>query len=254
MVPECAPEDIHDFRITVKKLKAIIRLFNGVSTRASACRFPKSLNKVYKTLGFMRECQIQKQKILKAAKETGSMEPLIYLNKINRKTELFKQKVIRSIQSLPDVNKKRDQIINDCSEEITDASITRYIQTKMNAIQLLLLNRPCDDEHMHEMRKKIKDIQYIFSGVAKNDHIDVSSSRLRTIQRVSAELGEFHDLCIAIVLLKKELKLHDKERDEQKILRKTKVNWLTEKKRLHQQIIESIELLIRDHVHEFSMN
>ena len=254
MIPECAPDDIHDFRITVKKLKAIIRLFNAVSTRASACRFPKSLNKVYKTLGFMRECQIQKQKILKAANEMGGMEPLIYLKKINRKTELFKQKVIRSIQSLPDVNKKKDQIINDCSEEITGTSITQYIQTKMDAIQLLLRNRQCDDEHMHEMRKKIKDIQYIFSGVAKNDHIPVSSSQLRTIQRVSAELGEFHDLCVAIVLLKKELKLRDKELDEQKILRKTKDNWLTEKNELHQHIIESIQSLIRKNVHEFSMN
>ena len=54
--------DIHDYRVEIKKLKALIRLFNFTASESITCRFPKKLNKIYKALGHLREWQIQEKK------------------------------------------------------------------------------------------------------------------------------------------------------------------------------------------------
>ncbi len=251
---DCTVENIHDFRVEIKKLKALLRLFSFSIRETSACKFPKPLNKVYKSLGSLREWQIQKQSITKAAGEMHYVEPIVYKLKIDRRTDACRRRVIELIGKLPDLKKNRDQIKNNCPERLSPESISSFIKTKMHAIQDTLLSGDYNDESMHDMRKKLKDVQYILSAAKKEEETNKHSARLKSVQSVSGYLGDFHDLCIALLMLKKELKMLHKETSEKKLLRKIRDNWYAEKVKLRQQTIQSTQALILHHFPESCTN
>jgi CHAD domain-containing protein len=254
LTTDCTAENIHDFRVEIKKLKALIRLFSFSIRETSACKFPKSLNKVYKSLGSLREWQIQKQRITKAAGEMHYVGTLDYKHKIDRKTDVCRRRVIELIRRLRDWKKNRDQIKNNCPEKSGPESISAFIQMKMHAIQDSLLSGDYNDESMHDMRKKLKDVQYILSAAKKEEEIKKHTARLKSVQSVSGNLGNFHDLCIALLMLKKEIKMLHKKTSEKKLLWKIRDNWYTEKVKLRQQTIQSMQALILHHFSEVGTN
>jgi CHAD domain-containing protein len=244
-------DNIHDFRVEIKKLKALLRLFSFRMPADSSFRFPKPLNKLYKSLGLLREWQIQKHNIAKAADELHYTETLTYVNKINGKTDICKRRVMQKISKLPDLKKNMEQIKNNCPSELSPKSIVEFIQSKMHAVQLVLLNGEFDDKYMHDMRKKIKDVQYILSGSEKTNETNEASSRLQSIQKVSGQLGDYHDMSVSLLQLKKELKTAHKNPDEKRLLRKIEHYWQAAKLEMRQETILSVRALIQQHFPEF---
>ena len=254
MILESTADNIHDFRVEIKKLKALIRLLSFNVRNDAPPRFPKSLNNIYKSLGGLREWQIQKQKIGEAAGEMHDPAPLNYLNTIDSKMNLWKRRVRERIRHLTDLKKSFARIKGKCPEKLSPESITGFIQTKIQTIQHLLQNGDCDDESLHEMRKKLKDVQYILSGTEKSDETPEDSSRLKSIQQISADLGDFHDLYIALILLNRELKRHHEETDEKKQLRRIRDKWRAEKETLRLRTIQSTKALIQQNFPELVRN
>ena len=156
-------DDIHDFRVEIKKLKALIRLFNSSAPDSSFCRFPKKLNRIYKALGLLREWQIQHQKIV-SAYGGNSKPPLSYINKISRKTELQKRRAGKLLNPLPLLKKNKEELIRQIPDFISIEARQTFILKKMKNVHQLLLKGANDDESMHYMRKMMKDAQYTLSG------------------------------------------------------------------------------------------
>jgi CHAD domain-containing protein len=233
-----ATDDIHDFRVEIKKLKALLRLFSSVAMDPSAYRFPKSMNKVYKAMGHLREWQIQHQKISKSCSERNYIEPVSYLNKIGRKTDLCKLKAGELIRYLPSLEKKKEQIKNHCPEKLPPAAIQSFILTKTQTVHHLLLAGANDDASMHNMRKLLKDVQYTLSDQAKELRTAEGSSRLKAIQKVSGLLGDFHDLCVAVSLINRERKVLHKTSEEKKLLRDIRKRWQIDKENLRQEAFD----------------
>lgn len=241
VIPDFAPDDIHDFRVEVKKLKALLKLFSSASENPSIFLFPKRLNKVYKTLGHLREWQIQKQKIDRSRSEKNYPGHLPYLNKIDVKTELYKLKAVDLIWDLPSFVQNKEQIKNCCPDKGLTATISAFFHSKMEIIHNMLLSGKRDDESMHEMRKLLKDVQYVLSEAEKKGEPVEGFSRLKTIQKVSGQLGEFHDLYVALALLDRELEdLHNngKEKDQ---LQPIQQDWRSEKEKLRQQVMQLLQ-------------
>lgn len=247
-------DHIHDFRVEIKKLKAVIRLISYNVPDPVVCKFPKPLNKLYKALGSLREWQIQKTNIVQASGEMHFAIPTNYMHKINLKTFADQRRVMELIQKLPDMKKMKDQIKSNGPDELSPASIIRFIQTKIHAVQVVVKSGKEDDESMHDMRKKIKDIQYVLSGIAKTGEIDEQSSPLESVQEVSGQLGDYHDLCTSLALLKKELQISNTETGEKKMLRKIKESWQAEKLKLRKQTIRSTKALIGLHFSDAVLN
>jgi CHAD domain-containing protein len=248
---DCTTDNIHEFRVQIKKLKALLRLIGFSMPVASNSRFPKPLNKLYESLGRLREWQIQKQHITKAADELHYTEPLAYVHKIDRKSDACQRRIMKKISQLSDLKKDRDHIKNNCPVALTPKSIIGFIQSKMHAVQLVLLSRKVDDESMHDMRKKIKDVQYVISGSDKTSETNKESSQLQSVQKVSGQLGDFHDMSVSLLLLKKELKTVHKDPAEKKLLRKIKGNWQAAKLEQRQQTILLTKSLIQQYFPEF---
>jgi len=254
MTLDCSADHIHSFRVEIKKLKALIRLFSFSIPDPSTCKFPKPLDTLYKSLGSLREWQIQKQNIAKTAEEMHYANQLAYLDIINRKTDSCKRRVMELMGRLPDLKRFMEQIKNNSPGELTPDSIDEFIQMKMLAVQNVLQSGKYDDASMHDMRKKVKDVQYIISGSEKAGRTNEHIARLKSVQYVSAKLGDYHDLCIALILLKKELNKLHKDTDEKKLLRKIKNKWQADKLSLRQRTTDSLQVLIQHHFPEACVN
>jgi len=248
---DCTTDNIHEIRVQIKKLKALIRLFSFSTTVTSNSKFPKPLNKLYNSLGHLREWQIQKQHITKAADDLHYADSLAYMHKINRKADTCKRRVMKKISRLPDLKRTRDDIKNNSPLDPASRSVLGFVQSKMHTVQLVLQSGKADDESMHDMRKKIKDVQYVISGSGKTSETKKESSRLQSVQKVSGQLGDFHDMSVSLLLLKKELKTVHKDPAEKKLLRKIKGNWQTAKLEQRQQTILLTKSLIQQYFPEF---
>jgi CHAD domain-containing protein len=248
------PNLIHIFRVETKKLKALIRLLRFNLKNPAVVKFPKPLNELYQSMGSLREWQIQKKKIEKACGDLKLSEPKAYLHRINRKTDSCKRRVRKLTNHFQTLKKYLNRILENSPTIFKPETITLFILDKVHSVQLILLSGKFDDESMHEIRKKIKDIQYIISGAAKTGETDEKSSTLKPIQELSAMLGDYHDLCISLELLKKEIETIRIETSEKKLLRQINENWQAEKMKLHKHAIESTRTLVDSYYSERRLN
>jgi CHAD domain-containing protein len=232
--------DIHDFRVEVKKLKALIRLFNSAVLDSPICHFPKKLNKIYKALGHLREWQIQRQKIMSAFEEQNYSPPRFYIYKIRRKTEQHKRRTGKLLNPLPSMEKDKEKIKKHFHLAISPETKRSFIEKRMKIIHELLTSGAHDDDSMHYMRKVLKDAQYTLSGSEKESEKNEGSTRLKTIQAVTSLLGELHDLHIALILLKKELKSLENNPRAKMQLNTIMLSWQSAKEKIRQETLKEI--------------
>jgi CHAD domain-containing protein len=232
--------DIHDFRVEVKKLKALIRLFNSAVSDPPICHFPKKLNKIYKALGHLREWQIQRQKIISAFEVQNHSTPRFYIDKIRRKTEQHKRKTGKLLNPLPSLEKNKEKIKKHFHFTISPEAKRSFIGKRMKIIHELLTSGANDDDSMHYMRKMLKDAQYTLSGSEKDSETNEEPARLKTIQAVTSQLGELHDLHIALILLKKELNSLKNNSREKILLNTIMRSWQSEKEKIRKETLKDI--------------
>jgi CHAD domain-containing protein len=228
-------KDIHDFRVEIKKLKALFRLFRSVAKTTYAYQFPKALNKTYHYLGYLRELQILHQKIVATCRDGDITQPTNYLDQINKSLDWYKQKSRNSLQRTHALKKNNERIIKHLFDEPGQEEIQTFIESKMKALRDLLAKSNHDDESMHSMRKILKDIQYILSYVENKKAKADGSPHLKTIQESTRALGDFHDQRVALRLLDQELKTPSISVDEKKLLRGIRKLWQPDKEILRKE-------------------
>ncbi len=233
--------DIHDYRVEIKKLKAMIRLFNSKAPESTTCSFPKKLNKIYKALGHLREWQIQGKKIESSFLENNFSRPISYIHKISRQTDLQIRRVGKLLRQFRRTEKNKQWIKRHFTDTISDETKKAFIQQNMKIVHALLLAGSCDDDSMHYMRKMLKDVQYTLSDSEKESALREGSSLLKTIQAVSGRLGELHDMHVALDFLDKELKSGKNKSGEKIPLRTIRSSWQIEKDEIRKETLKSIK-------------
>jgi CHAD domain-containing protein len=230
-----ATDNVHDFRVEIKKLKALLRLCKSIAKVPSTCRLDKKLNKSFRYLGRLREWQIQLQKITEACTEKKDIQPVLYLDQINREIEWYRLKAGRTLLKLSSLEKNKKRIEKHFSEIPGTEAIQHFIDLKMLALNDLFQQEKQDDESMHFMRKQLKDVQYIISYGQKKRNENGRYPRLKSIQAATGKLGDFHDLRVALFLLDEELKSLHQAKEEKKMLREIRKQWQYQKEILRQE-------------------
>ena len=237
-------DDIHNFRVEVKKLKAVLRLYQLFSADPSIYKFPKNLNKGYKDLGGLREWQIQHEKVCSVCRQAKINKPIKYLDKIHQKTTNCKQKARSSLAKISFLGKNKKRLkLKFPDLQVSDAK-ERFIHSNLLAVKNLFDQGVQDDDSMHEMRKLLKDIQYILSLTEEKKVRNGVASSFNDIRTVNRKLGDFHDLRVAVQLIDRELRVPHKTQEENKILRAINKQWRKEKEKLKGEALTSCKNLV----------
>ncbi|MEO8763035.1 MAG: CHAD domain-containing protein [Ginsengibacter sp.] len=225
-------EDIHLFRVEVKKLRAFMRLVSTVPDEEFEFKLPKKLNEFYHTLGVIRSLQIQKQHVLKVLEENHSVNPEIYLN-------LLTTMIANDIKLVTDLAEKKtpfdkgeEKVLRTVHEKLKKTVIREFTASKVKFLKELLKPLFLSDESLHSIRKILTDFVYTWSYINEEVNLIMPHGMFSTeeeIISVTQLLGDFEDICVCLHLLHAEHMDKAINENEDTLLPDIEKEWLKQK-------------------------
>lgn len=237
---EFAMNDIHHFRVEMKKLRAFIRLTN-LATPGHQNKIPKALKKFYNTTGNIRNLQLQQQRIGNLASDLLMAAPDMYLQQLKDEEKLAKKKAheLAGVVSLKQFEKE----LIDSSTNFTQETKIVFIQRNKQRLSILFTLPFYYDEALHDIRKVVKDLMYNHSYVEQeiNTELPPALSRQKNMESLTTNLGDFHDLCIALFLMSPMYLDHLAGLADKELLCEFRSQVQLRKERMKDEIIQSLD-------------
>lgn len=193
-------DDIHRFRVEMKKLRAFIRLTN-LTTPEHQHKIPKNLKKFYNTCGNIRNLQLQLQRITNLASDLLMEAPDLYLQYVRDEEKLAKKKAHELAGSIS--LRQFEKELTDSSSNLPQEIKTVFVQKSKQRLSILFTLPFYYDEALHDIRKTVKDLMYNYKYADQEINIELppALARLKNMETLTTNLGDFHDLCIALFLM-----------------------------------------------------
>jgi CHAD domain-containing protein len=154
-------ELIHSLRLEVKKMKAYMRLLKTTGSRFDYKKNVKNLFPFYKDLGFVRETQLQKNKI-----ETLNMSlkpsfkkkffQLLADDLEEREDRLLRHFDENTIKDFKKVQRK----IKSALKGLSASDFKMYLKKRTNKLKNQIQKMDLSEDKMHNLRSTIKEIKY----------------------------------------------------------------------------------------------
>ena len=235
LIANFATEDIHQFRIEVKKLRAFLR---SIKTEL---KLPKRLRKFYDTIGIVRNLQLQQQRIAKVVTETGDSLPSKYLSTINVEAITNIKKAKKIIKKRKTFKKEEKSIINIFTKKIERPTIKKFFNSEADLLnKQLLLNQP-GDETLHSIRKILKDILYTQPYISKKTRTTLLPwlSGQPNVKLITELLGGFQDARTSLNYLRPHY-TNEIPECELLLLKSIEKKWQREKENIKQQVYRQL--------------
>lgn len=193
-------DDIHHFRVEMKKLRAFIRLTN-LTTPDQQKKIPKELKRFYNTCGNIRNLQLQQQRITNLASDLLMEAPDLYLQYLRDEEKLAKKKAHELAENISLKQFEKDLI--DSSTGLIQEIKKVFVQRNKQRLSILFTLPFYYDEALHDIRKVVKDLMYNYKYVDQEINVELPPdlASLKNMETLTTSLGDFHDLCIALFLL-----------------------------------------------------
>lgn len=196
-----AAEANHDFRVEVKKLRAFLRLLRFSQPQAEGLHLPKPFHQFYQAVGDVRSMQIQKQWVEEVCKEMACSVPAGYMEVLTRR----EKEAIKSVRekakeiSLPAIH---HQLVKAVHGTWHKKDAEAFVQKKREKLVAYLASVTLTDEVLHNVRKLIKDLLYVWPWI-EVEMAEAFPSRYFTKEAclsLADKLGSFQDSCTVIAL------------------------------------------------------
>jgi CHAD domain-containing protein len=196
-------EDIHDFRLDMKKLRAFIRLINTNISEEKKIKIEEKTKFFYNTAGNIRNLQLHQQRISHLCDEMLVEKPVHYMQLLHNKETKQKKKAVRIADKIS-FKHFRKKIIDLVPGELNTQSVEQFVIQKQRALLALIFLVNYSDEALHEIRKVLKDLLYDWKYISSYlpAALPAYFTNKNNIEFMTDKLGEFHDLCIAIYFFK----------------------------------------------------
>lgn len=211
-VRECFDADsIHDMRVAVKRIRAVLMLLEKLDPAFDAEKAGGELSRLFKLSGKMRDAQVQQLLVKKyeSALNQDFSDFLHYLTKTEKKS-------IRRFTGYLEAHKVRDYTgtFQQTADEIPVRGKTLAIgEAIINLVNELLdkcgdlKNDQVHDENLHEIRRKLKQCNYLLTVFHRDDPaLPLLSQTLKMLETANDLLGEWHDHVVGMELLRKYIK------------------------------------------------
>lgn len=186
---------IHLFRVTVKKLRAYLRMQRLKATHPGELKFPSHFKKLYSLMGKIRDRQLYLERIKKVGlfNEVTDLEKEI--NKLRSQKKYFLNK-----NQFDEIEKR---IVRYLPPQSNSNNIEEFILQKTRNIQAILSKKNYSDKDLHNIRKNIKDIIYIIKLLPNDVKFSLpavpwNEDQLKDAESFAQLLGLFNDSCIEL--------------------------------------------------------
>ncbi|MDB5288332.1 MAG: hypothetical protein JWR05_3281 [Mucilaginibacter sp.] len=184
-------EDLHRFRVQVKKLRAFIILSDSADQHPKLAGHFKPVRKIFKEAGEIRNAYMN-QKL-------GESQHIHNDEFMNGQHQLqvtasgkFKLKKVKFLKRLKDVHHELKRKI----QPISDLHVNLFYQTQLEQIANFLEKIEFNDQ-LHDCRKQVKILLYNYKLTQPVLDTKLNEEYLKVIQ---TEIGDWHDHILAIEL------------------------------------------------------
>jgi CHAD domain-containing protein len=186
-------ENIHKFRVEVKRLRSFLRLTATVKGNKEI-KLPHKFKELYDICGLIREAQLEQKKI-----EELQLQLPAYSSKLQRQWD-EQEKAWKKQYSKHIIDKLEDRLTDHAFNEVKPDVLLKFFNAHCKNIQKLNRNSP-DNEDIHSMRKQIKDMLYNTKFAEeewKDAYKEIADKPLKEMDQLSDSLGDYNDLRIML--------------------------------------------------------
>ncbi|HVV07086.1 MAG TPA: CHAD domain-containing protein [Puia sp.] len=194
-------EDIHQFRVEVKKLRAYLRLAGATHTGLTA-RLPGKLHVFYSMTGIVRCLQLQRKGLEDAVARLKKELPDICSAALESRIDTGIAVIKEYLRLNSPFGKARAEWHAPIHTQEAGKAVETFIRDRKDRIVTGAVLP--DEEELHTIRKAMKDILYLWSCFSDGDVLSILPERWRSrdnLRSYTDQLGEFHDICIQLQLL-----------------------------------------------------
>lgn len=199
------PEALHQFRIQVKRLKALLRYLQNAGKEAYKTGQLTTLQSIFKHAGRIRSAQ----NTMSLLQQYAVTDPLVErkLETIEKKeTERFCRKGNGYIRSVKEVLERYGQGF----QEIEDQQINRLYRKQWKKLTRFFKRPPWATGELHNARKRIKNLNYLYKVLPKKMTRPWKLDEA-FLDQLQHSIGVYHDIVLLLEFLKKEGYAHEKQ-------------------------------------------
>lgn len=193
---------IHDMRVAVKRLRALMILAEKLEPSFNIAETEGELRQLFKLSGKMRDAQVQQSLLADYAQNLN-----ISFGEYDLWLRNFEKKSIKKFTSYLKVNTSTDftrnlsQTLSELFNKSENAQIVNAINNLVEDLLAKVREMNEDqqhDEQLHEIRRKLKQCNYLLSVFDKDDpDLPGLNKTLQLLEKANNLLGEWHDHDVA---------------------------------------------------------
>jgi CHAD domain-containing protein len=189
---------IHDLRVSIKRIKALFRLIEGLRlTKFNARKQFSKFQDLFLPAGVLRDWQVQAKVLRKYQKELN-IEMADYQGFILKAQQKAQHKLDFVLQSLTIdklIAKKRlklNSILQKLNDEDIEIQTHRLLEKQFQKARKLNKNIEAP-EHLHDIRKIVKAAYYTLTLIYKHK-LNLSQSKpFQILKNIEEMIGDWHD-------------------------------------------------------------
>lgn len=184
-------EELHQFRVQVKKLKAVLALYAYEKENKNLLKHFKPVKKVFAKAGDIRNAHIN----LKLGEKYGLNEGFHQHQLLDSGLADFKMNGSSYLKSI----KKANIALQNNIHRLHNKTIRKFYKNKMTATEQFFAD-PTFNEDLHTARKNIKLLIYnqVIAAAALKNKFQLN---LKYLDELQDSIGEWHDHILTIELL-----------------------------------------------------
>lgn len=189
-------EVIHDFRVGVKKLRSFLRLLKYNDNTDP--RLPRKFMELYRVAGGIRQAQLELAKI----DEAQASLPLYTAKLKGQKKTLEKEWT--DIFSDKAVHKLSKRFVHNGYSSLRPAALSGFLSDRLSRVKELLEDPQLSDAHLHDIRKRIKDLLYMLKFAKKDWPAaceQVGDISMESLDHLANMIGDYNDASMLMVRL-----------------------------------------------------
>ncbi|HOI88306.1 MAG TPA: CHAD domain-containing protein [Lentimicrobium sp.] len=197
---------VHDMRVAIKRIRAVFRLLPILDPAFGKDLPVEAINRVFKLSGKIRDAQVQQLLLQKMEDrlETGFGEYAAYL-KTTAAAAIQEFGRYAGGHQPEDVTAGLTGLVALTLAPFSGQQVRKAVTTLTDELKELAKKLKTDqehDEHMHEIRRLLKQCNYLLSVFRRNDPQLPGLSRiLEALEKANDTLGEWHDLVVGMEML-----------------------------------------------------
>lgn len=202
---------LHDMRVAIKRLRALIILCEKIDPGLSTTNTEGKLRQLFRLSGKMRDAQVQQALVSEygGIMEVDFEEYSIYLLEYERKSiKKFSNFCIHHVANdfTQSISAKVPNIILNIDEKHLKSAFYALFKELLSAVESLNTDQQ-HDEHLHEIRRKLKQCNYLLSILdGEDEDLPQRNKLLKKLEKANDLLGKWHDHVIALEFLSRFLK------------------------------------------------